>query len=592
VEGRSAELFSIGANFERQWTDRFSTIIDYSMSTVDRQDVDFESYAGLGNRGANATRLSFFFPEDGSYAYRSDADLTDPGTVLLTDPGGWGQVGFVKEPEIEDTINQLRAEANYDLNAGPVSKLRVGILYTDREKTRDSIENFLDFAPGVAPNNELAIPQSAIIGSTDVADELGQDIIAYDPFELLNNGSYVFREANFVSVITKAWEVREETLDYYLQADIDTMLGGMPLRGNAGFKYQEIDQESTGASARNGVNDNPEVTRGDDYSHFLPSVNLALEFMPETFLRLSYAKAVTRPRMDDLRASQELTVNAQVCSDVDQDGVPEFNEGFFNPNLGQFCLTSSGGNPELRPFESSNYDVSFEKYFGSAGAIAIAYFYKDLDEYVFPGATFLVDNSQLVTDLYGADFLAANPNAALGSVSGPINAQGGTIEGFEVSLNLPFDDFLPPELEGFGTQFSYSNTQTDVEISDGTRTINVDIPGFSEDVWNGSIYYENFGWRARLNARYRSDYFAELPNFDGELNFTRGIEETVVDAQLGYTFQSGPLEGLGIIFEGYNLTNEPFGTLEEPGGQGSGVFFPSVYELYGRSYNIQVAYTW
>jgi iron complex outermembrane receptor protein len=592
VEGRSAELFSGGINWESQWTDRFSTILDYSISTVDRTDIDFESYAGLGASQSERTRLSFFFPEEGDYAYVSDADLTDPNTVLLTDPGGWGQVGFVKEPEIEDTINQLRAEAAYDIERGPFGKLRLGILYTDREKTRDSIENFIDFADGVAPNNELQIPSSAIIGSTDVADELGQDIIAYDPFELLNNGTYALREANFVSVITKAWEVREEILDYYLQAEIDTLVSGMPLRGNVGFKYQEIDQESDGASARNGVTDNPTVTRGDDYSHFLPSVNLGLEFMPDTFLRLSYAKAVTRPRMDDLRASQELTVNSLVCPDPDGDGIPEFDPGQFNPNLGNFCLTSSGGNPQLRPFESNNYDVSFEKYFGSAGAIAIAYFYKDLDEYVFPGATFLVDNSELVTELYGADFLAANPDAALGSVSGPINSQGGTIEGFEVALNLPFDGFVPLRYEGFGSQFSYSNTQTEVEISADGETITVDIPGYSEEVWNASLYYENYGWRARLNARYRSDYFAELPNFDGELNFTQGIEETVVDAQFGYTFQGGPLEGVSILFEGYNLTDEPFGTIEETGGTDSGITFPSIYELYGRSYNVQVSYTW
>src|SRR3546814_19397044 len=34
----------------------------------------------------------------------------------------------------------------------------------------------------------------------------------------------------------------------------------------------------------------------------------------------------------------------------------------------------------------------------------------------------------------------------------------------------------------------------------------------------------------------------------------------VVDAQVGYTFQSGALEGLGILLQASNLTNEPFVT--------------------------------
>ena len=32
----------------------------------------------------------------------------------------------------------------------------------------------------------------------------------------------------------------------------------------------------------------------------------------------------------------------------------------------------------------------------------------------------------------------------------------------------------------------------------------------------------------------------------------------MIDAQIGYTFHSGMLEGLGILLQGSNLTNEPF----------------------------------
>ena len=64
----------------------------------------------------------------------------------------------------------------------------------------------------------------------------------------------------------------------------------------------------------------------------------------------------------------------------------------------------------------------------------------------------------------------------------------------------------------------------------------------------------------------------------------------VVDAQIGYTFEDRDdfLNGFGIQFEVFNLTNEPFVTqndLFDAGGNEVGTF-PSRHELYGRTYNI------
>jgi len=61
--------------------------------------------------------------------------------------------------------------------------------------------------------------------------------------------------------------------------------------------------------------------------------------------------------------------------------------------------------------------------------------------------------------------------------------------------------------------------------------------------------------------------------------------ETIVDAQIGYEFQDGPLEGLGILLQGQNLTDEPFITYEN--GDLRRVID---YQRYGRRYLLGLSY--
>ena len=43
---------------------------------------------------------------------------------------------------------------------------------------------------------------------------------------------------------------------------------------------------------------------------------------------------------------------------------------------------AGGGNPTLRPWKADALDLSWEKYFGGRGYVSIAYFHKDLLNYV------------------------------------------------------------------------------------------------------------------------------------------------------------------------------------------------------------------
>ncbi|WP_298334572.1 TonB-dependent receptor [uncultured Erythrobacter sp.] len=575
TEGNEAEIFALGTNLDFNVTDSLSFVVDYGYSTLDRDDIDYESYAGTGpaRSGAQDT-LAFAFPENGEYSINGLLDYTDPANVLLTDPGGWGQVGFIKRPKINDELHQLRAEANYEFGGGLIDNIQVGWLYTDRQKDFDSNEAFLRASPAFV-DGALAVPAGAIVGSTDTGN-LGQNILAYDPSSFLTDGTYVVEPATFDT----EWVVNEEVHNFYIQANIDGDLGNVPVRGNIGLRYADTDQSSTGTIGGGFTN-----TVSESYDDFLPSVNLSFEVAPDTFIRLAAARTVTRARLDQMAANQNINFNPLSCTDTDGDQFPDTVIGFNPPSL--VCFNLSGGNPFLQPYESTSFDLSAEKYFSAGSAVIVAVFHKDLSDWIIDFNE-TIDLTQPITNAGFGSILTTAPELATGAFSGPVNFADGSITGIEGTVRVDFAD-VTPALEGFGGFFSL--TYADAEVEDETMTP-LDIPGYSETTWSGDLFYERDGFRAKIAARYRSGFLSEVQNFDGSLSGAQAQDETIIDAQIGYTFEneSGPLEGLGVLFEVFNLTNEPFVTENDllgPSGDVIGTF-PSRHEVYGRTFNFTI----
>jgi iron complex outermembrane receptor protein len=61
--------------------------------------------------------------------------------------------------------------------------------------------------------------------------------------------------------------------------------------------------------------------------------------------------------------------------------------------------------------------------------------------------------------------------------------------------------------------------------------------------------------------------------------------ESVVDAQLGYRFEHGPMEGLSLFLQGNNLTDEEFSTYND--GAPSQVID---YQRYGSTYMLGLSW--
>ncbi|MDI1364466.1 MAG: TonB-dependent receptor, partial [bacterium] len=564
---RDSTIKSLGWNNKLLVGDAWTLTSDVSWSKVDRTDMILETYAGTGRAGTGATdNLSFTMNGDGVAIFKSTLNYADPSVIKLTSSQGWGgdiiaggQDGYLNKPTVQDELKALRLDAKRDLDSG-LSSLQFGMNYSERSKSLVNDEFFLRVKGSPA---SVSIPSSALVGATSLAFIGIAGMVSYDPFALINNGTYDLVRNPNADVLVKSWDVEEKVTVGYLKANIDAAVGDVPVTGNFGFQLVNTDQSSTALGA-SGSGSGAGVTRanlsgGKTYVDFLPSMNLQFRLPNEQSLRFALSRTLARPRMDQMRASKTFSYDAAKAGSTDVN---------FSPWSGK------GGNPELEPWRANSVDVSYEKYFGRQAYVSLAAFYKDLKTYVY--------DENVVFDFTGFP-TGGNLEPAIrkGIVTTPQNGKGGSIKGVEFAASIP-GSLLTPVLDGFGAQFSASSTKSSIQPNAGDPT--QEIPGLSKTVANLTVYYEKHGFSARVSERYRSKFLGEVSGFGNGRNYRMVKGETIVDGQLGYSFTDGPLDGLSALFQVNNLTDEPFTTYQ---GEERQVID---FQRYGRTYLVGLSY--
>ena len=556
------DLFAIGWKNEFKLSEDWKVSTDISHSGATREERILETYAGLA--GSTRDTAAITFNPDGYYDLDLGLDYGDPSVLRLTDAGGWGQDGYLKDFEVKDQLTSLRFGAERSFDQGFMSSLEFGANLTDRTKSRASDEKFLCLN-ACKDGAEVAIPAGLLTGAAfgfaGVPSILGYDALGALG-QLYNVRSNVNSDIN-----NKNWEVNEKVTTLYVQANIDTDLGSIPVRGNFGVQAVNVDQRSTGIVEFQGVPLSESGSRGATYTDYLPSLNLSFGLPWEQQVRFGAARQVARPRMDDMRANAGFGINRTPlsCPAGDPPPCPQWS--------------GSGGNPELQPWLADAYDVSYEKYFGGKGYVSAAYFYKDLKTYIYDQTTEF-DFSQLPipSNVLPAD----RPASSIGQFSQKVNGEGGVVKGYELAVSVPMDLLWQP-LEGFGLSANYSDTQSSIQPN-GPGS-NEPLPGLSKYVTNATAFYERFGFSARVSARHRSSFLGEVQGFGGDRTKIPISAETVTDLQLGYAFESGALKGLSLLLQVNNLENEPFRSTFD-GMEDR----PKQYFEYGRTYLVGVNY--
>ncbi len=255
------------------------------------------------------------------------------------------------------------------------------------------------------------------------------------------------------------------------------------------------------------------------YNDILPSANLKFDLTQDLVARFAVAQTMTRPDYSALAGFTDLSPPgaAQVP------GQP--------PPVG----SGSGGNPDLKPIRSSNFDAGLEWYFAKRSLLSATLFYMDLRNYVgFGSAT----RSYLT---YSSVFKQGAQVPYLLTV--PVNAKG-RVGGAEFAYQQALNDYF-----GLAANYTYADGKQTSQVSpnpDGTPGDDR-LVGTSKNTYNVSGYFENKQFSARVAYTYRSAFFSGL---DRSTAFSQDAIGSLT-ASLQYAFT----DMISLTLDGENLNN-------------------------------------
>ncbi len=531
------EILAGGWRNEFQLGDAWMMVADISYSKAERDQLQPEINAQYGPSVVFDTGTFELRGNSSMPSLSFDLDYTDP-TQVLVGPTIYGS-GYTKKPHVEDELSAMRLDFEREGEMGWFGGGAFGILYADRTKEKTSPESGLGTIGGAA----YQIADEFLLRPTDLNYADAGEALAIDVNGVLAEyfNPVVFgdpTQPGFAYLAGKFWDVSEEAWTGYVRGNLNHTLGnGVEMRGNIGLQVIATDQSSSSFFIANGGQVGTQ-TDGKSYTDVLPQVNFAFLLENDQTVRIGLAKEMARPRMDQLKATEE--------------------SGY---NFGTGEVGGSGGNARLDPWRAYAFDISYEKYFADRGGIfSVAGFYKDLRSYIYTETDPDHDFSYLLDVTPPGLFAPGVTPDTTGPFSRPVNGQGGYLWGLELATSLQFGRFSEA-LEGFGAILSYSFTESDIAIPGSISSVandSIPLPGLSEDVWNATLYYEKHGFSARIATRFRSEYIGEVTNFANERGLRYVDDDMITDAQLAYAFGEGALDGLQLLFQVNNLTNEPY----------------------------------
>ncbi|QGZ39434.1 TonB-dependent receptor [Pseudoduganella flava] len=551
---RRDDIRALGWNNEFRMTG-WKLVADASWSKAKRDELSLENNLQLGAVNASqyldSVRLGF---NTGAFPTMTPArsDYASPANLYLKDTiygPGYGKIPFV-----EDELKSVKVAANFQAPAALenwFSGFDIGVNYSDRSKDKSQPEGSTTLN-----GSPTTLDPSLIYGTVDLGFAGVGNVPAWNVPGVVSKYMTFNPSATSGNVILKTWSVEEKISTAFAKANIEHEFGDISLRGNVGVQIQHTKQGSD-SNYFNGAlpagNQVQPIHDGKSYTDYLPSMNLNFGLPNDQTLRVALAKQLARPRVDQLRAAVDFGVS----------------DTTLKPG-------ASGGNAKLDPWRAKAFDVSYEKYFGKKAYLAGAFFFKKLDTYIF---------TQTKTYDFSAFVPGTKANTVFGDFKAPYNGNGGTMRGVELSGSLPLN-MLTPVLDGFGIVASGTYTDSNIAIQepDGSIGQNIPLPGLSKRVTNLTVYYEKAGFEARVSQRKRSDFVGEIGNFAAERSLRYVVGEKVIDLQLGYTFQNGPLKDLGIVLQANNLRNAAYETYNGSTNQ------QLEYQKYGRTILLGVNY--
>ena len=303
----------------------------------------------------------------------------------------------------------------------------------------------------------------------------------------------------------------------------------------AGIRVEGTSLRTTSFDANTNLVD---VKNTGSYINVLPSAAIRYALDSNTYLRLAYARGVSRPDPQDI---------AQAVS--------------YTPPSGNSPGSATISNPGLKAETADNFDLLIEHYLNPFGMITGGFFYKNL-------------YSPIAQETFEKGNFTPAPNAPTGTyqVTQFINAGSAWLYGFEVAY-VQHLTFLPGLLRGFGlgANYGYANSRA------------IGLPGRSDsprllrsapNTWNISPTYDmgRFSFRAGLSYNQDNIYSYKYQDGTGGTDPTPGgvhgpFSDIYFYPHLQIDMQGSVRLPKGFTFIAYilNVNNEVFGFYQGSG---------------------------
>ena len=535
--GEAAESKYLDFDGKFQLTDRL---------TIKTQMGTSFGYGYTGNQDVAETDISLNSATFKLNGIGSPASFSLPGTTasnigpIGTDDNSATSADWIfgaDNEKVDDKENWAQFDGDYSTEGfGPLVNLKFGARYNDHLRDMwgaigqgplggfNAAGALPATSSGNYPSNSFAVPQNPWEYSA------GQ-LAAYDAL-------YANRNPVSRAYYSQDYGVGEKVAAGYIQGDLE----GDKWSGNIGLRFVQTKErvqnyQQYTAPQPGGVNSDwgnfKLVTIDHTYNDLLPSMNLKFDVTKDTIVRLAASRTMTRADYSALGGS----IAIGSADDATHTG------------------GGTGGNPDLKPITSNNFDASFEYYFDQGKGLASAsLFYMDLTSITGLGT---VNKTIAVTD-------STNPTPTPFdfTLTVPINSSG-SVKGIELAYQQPI-------YGNFGVEGNYTYT-------DGTASGHLPLVGCSRNTYNATAYFENDMFNARVSYNRRSAFYSGL---DRSTAYYQAATADLT-ASLGYTIN----KSFGITLEGRNL-NDPHLKYYAADNQ------PRAYYNNGRQYYLTAHYTY
>jgi TonB-dependent receptor len=405
-------------------------------------------------------------------------------------------------------------------------------------------------------------------------DELAAISEAFLTNDVLGGDDYFALSATHPMGTYSETGVQEVTDSIYVESNWDLEFEGMPVNLNAGVRYEET------AVTSNVLQNVPtevwwkggsefltqyagESTLAIQGAHdvLLPMLDVRIDVTDDVVGRVSWGKSITRAPLGNLAGVRQLSGSPKIGS-----------------------RTGSQGNTDLKPFESTNLDVSLEWYYGEGSYASVGYYKKSVENFIgstidsitidgfndiYKGPRWLAAeesladrNEQATNDAIFAEMVALGTTVNDGGfieptsedplmvwdISRPFNsADTKTVDGFEVAVQHLFGD------SGYGVAANATVVDGDVEFDVDSLTQQTPLTGLSDSA-NLQTFYEKDGLSVKVTYAWRDAYLIGVGQSQGSSDAPPQYAKEFgqIDASINYDLN----DDLTVFFDGVNLNNE------------------------------------